>query len=595
MWDWLRRMLAALGGMVSQPPRADAATRGDLPDPPAASAPALDSEPAPPAQRPADETSPPPQGERILEPLVVELEKHETSGSAKWFARIAGEEFLVGAEVRYRDRRGLMLCAPQSGYLKFDADAFRDTHGVWADMIAVTAEAEGKGDLCTVNTYDRADFTFGLMQWAAHTPDDNFVLLLRKLLSLPNAPAYFPDLRLDSQGRVAQTSGQGLVTLESASSTEALRRYLNPDRARVDEAEARAAAKLMHWVRRDAAARSALIAFAVEHYRRTVAEVARAVPLDGKTDVEVLCCADIRHQGRGSYAAMRDALSKAQSVEALLEIGAAEHGARVRTLRAEILRGLADRRLGLHRYKASSGEMVEALQDGGWRWPEAHVVRANITRGDAYGVCRLSEAGAPSREASADAAAKAEALRRIALWLNPRGSTRYQRPQGERTRCNIYAYDFATLAGAYLPRVWWDGAALDEVKAGGSPPVVFERNTKNVRELTANDLMRWFRTYSDRYGWREIADVRTLQEHANQGGVSVIVARNKREGLSGHIAIVAPEGSADEDGVVWTAKRPGGAFVPVQSQAGAVNFSFGCGEAWWGFDNMAEHGFWAHD
>src|SRR5690606_26088563 len=113
---------------------------------------------------------------------------------------------------------------------------------------------------------------------------------------------------------------------------------------------------------------------------------------------------------------------------------------------------------------------------------------------------------------------KVEALRRIALWLDPKRSRRYQRPTpGGRTRCNIYAYDFATLAGAYLPRVWWDGGALNELHAGRALQVVFREQEKNVRELTANDLTRWFKAHASRYGWREAGDLRTLQDHANAG------------------------------------------------------------------------------
>jgi hypothetical protein len=210
-------------------------------------------------------------------------------------------------------------------------------------------------------------------------------------------------------------------------------------------------------------------------------------------------------------------------------------------------------------------------------------------------VYKLSEPDLPARDPAADPAAKADALRRIALWLDPKRSIRYQRPEGGRTRCNIYAYDFATLAGAYLPRVWWDGGALNELNAGRAPSVIYRANEKNVRELTANDLARWFRTHASRYGWREVGDVRTLQDHANAGGVAIIVARHSDERSSGHIVIVAPEGSADEDGRMWSAGREGGSFIPLQSQAGARNFTFGLTREWWNDSDMAEHSFWVHD
>ena len=596
MWDWFKGLFSALGSMFSGArPHSETPAEQPEPIPP----PREPSRPAPTTGQHTSSPATPQPPLQSFEPIAVEIEKREGPRGANWFARVSGEEFLVGADVRYESRRGLMLRAPASGYVKYDPDEWRAAHGVWADMIAVTSEVEGKGDLCTVNTYDRAGFTFGLMQWAAHTPNDNFVLLMRKLLALPSAPAYFPDLRCQPDGgRIVRQADADAEVLETADSTTALRRYLNPDEGKVDEAEVIAAAKLMHWIRTDAAARTLLINFALEHYRHQVRAIAEKVPLNGKTDVEVLVCADIRHQGRGTYAQMRSALHAARSVEALLAIGADRYPERITGLREGILNGLSQRRFGLHRYNAASGEMVRseegppATPSG---WPEAHATRRNITRNDRGGVYKLSEQGAPARDPSADSASKAEALRRIALWLDPKGSARYQRGESGRTRCNIYAYDFVTLAGAYLPRVWWDGVALNEINAGGAPEVRFPQDN-NVVELTANALLRWFQTHSSRYGWRQVGDVRTLQDHANAGGLAVIVARHSNEGASGHITVVAPEGSTDENGRAWTAKRDGAPFLPLQSQAGGSNFSFGMLDyEWWKGRNMAEHGFWVHD
>lgn len=75
-------------------------------------------------------------------------------------------------------------------------DNYRDSYGFWADFIYPTALCESQGYFQRINTYDRARFTFGFFQHAVHEPNDNFVLLLRKLLSLPAAQTYFPDLIL---------------------------------------------------------------------------------------------------------------------------------------------------------------------------------------------------------------------------------------------------------------------------------------------------------------------------------------------------------------------------------------------------------------
>lgn len=395
MLEWLRRLLRALFGAPSASRRAP--ERPAPVEPPVGPAEALPRDGAPPAPAspptapPASPHGPahaaPPSGASPPAPrldgpneqgaapqspplaaIEVALTQRLIAGSRYWFAQIDGAEFLVGQAVRYEHRRGLMLSAPAAGYVRYDPAAWRGPYGVWADMIAATAEVEGRGDLCTVNSYDRAGFTFGLMQWAAHTPNDNLVLLLRRLLSLPNARAYFPDLVCDATGRIAKRTAEGSESLESDASTSKLMRYLNPSETEVDEDEARVSAKLIHWIRTDAQARETLVGFAIEHYRNMVKAIARRVPLDGKTDIEVLVCADIRHQGRGgrvAFSRMREALSKTRSVEALLDIGADAYPTRVAGLETMILEGIAAGRFGRHRYDAATAEMRLDAEPGG--------------------------------------------------------------------------------------------------------------------------------------------------------------------------------------------------------------------------------------
>jgi hypothetical protein len=393
--------------------------------------------------------------------------------------------------------------------------------------------------------------------------------------------------------------------LETPQSTLGLVRYLNPDDLAVDAEEAGAAAKLIHWMRRSRDAQDALLSFAFEHYAKKVRRLHEEVGLDGRTDVEVLICADIAHHGRGggrNREHMRNALASQNSVDELLRIGAEAYPERVAQIRRRVFDGIADGRLGRCRYAAATATLVQSLdapqadrpEPPARSWPEAHLERKSgaADRTDIGGVFKLSEPGAPARTSGAGVQEKVAALRAIALWLNPKASARYQRRDG-RTRCNIYAYDFATLGGAYVPRVWWTKAAWGQALAGQSPSAVY---AKTVEEQSANALFRWFRDHSDKYGWRRAGNVNELQHHANGGGLAVIVARNKKESSSGHIALVAPEESVDESGTAWTAVRENGVVSrPVQSQAGAVNFSFGRTGAWWNSDKMAEHGFWVHD
>jgi hypothetical protein len=350
-------------------------------------------------------------------------------------------------------------------------------------------------------------------------------------------------------------------------------------------------------------------------------------------------CFDVIHHGRGgrgAYGKIAKALAMRDAIEALLEIGLDLNKGyithRISALRRAIERATGAGLLGAHTFSAADAKLIPKADapvrpappprpqpprpqpppadapavdpspraDG---WPEAHLIgRGRITRDDTTGVHKLTEQGMPKREASAAAEDKVTALREIALWLNPKHFARYQRASSAsgRTRSNIYAYDFATLAGAYLPRVWWTDDAIRQIKAGATPNARYgSASGDTVRELTANALLTWFQLYSSQYGWRRADSAEALQLHANRGGVAIAVSRNRNPRASGHIAVIAPEGSVDLDGVRYDALRKAGVFVPVSSQAGATNFSFGLlhkdGVNFWNFSNMAEHGFYLHD
>lgn len=66
-----------------------------------------------------------------------------------------------------------------------------------------------------INAWDRAYFTWGFYQFAAHTPDTNLILLMRALVRFPSAKRYFPDLSV-AGGRLARTGPDGEpVSLET--------------------------------------------------------------------------------------------------------------------------------------------------------------------------------------------------------------------------------------------------------------------------------------------------------------------------------------------------------------------------------------------
>ena len=185
----------------------------------------------------------------------------------------------------------------------------------------------------------------------------------------------------------------------------------------------------------------------------------------------------------------------------------------------------------------------------------------------------LGEPARPSRDAAAPPAARVQQLGAIVDWLDAPGSARYQRDQV--TYCNVYAADFCYLAGIYLPRVWWTASALMRIAQGGVLTAVYD---STVRKMRADDLHAWLIEFGASFGWQRVFDATALQLAANGGGVGIVCADRDAEGKPGHICIVVPEtdmrrATRDADDHV---------VLPLQSQAGAVNFRYSTGErAWW--------------
>ncbi len=216
--------------------------------------------------------------------------------------------------------------------------------------------------------------------------------------------------------------------------------------------------------------------------------------------------------------------------------------------------------------------------------PEGTVVR----RRDIAGTHSLNEPGQPSRSGRDPDTLRRE-LATIIDWLgndNP-NHLRYRQRNGLMF-CNIYAHDYCTLAGVYLPRVWWSEAALTRIARGETvQPLI--GNT--VREMRADDLFFWLRDFGPHFGWRQTGSASKLQLEANQGAVGLIIAERKLDGRSGHFAMVVPETSRHR------AKRnaAGEVTAPLQSQAGAVNFRYGTSTpGWWKNEAFSDAAFWLH-
>jgi hypothetical protein len=174
----------------------------------------------------------------------------------------------------------------------------------------------------------------------------------------------------------------------------------------------------------------------------------------------------------------------------------------------------------------------------------------------------------------------------VVRWLNVENSPRYQ-PKVGTTYCNIYAHDYCTALGAYLPRVWWTGLAIKEQEDGKQP---VPKYGVNLVELSANGLFHWLSKWSGEFNWRRVVTLDEVQEAANRRRAVVICARRHFEAHPGHISVVVPE-----EYPIMASREQGQIVLPVQSQAGAKCSERATGSAWWKGNQFADYGFWVHE
>lgn len=310
---------------------------------------------------------------KVSAPATASVSRPATSGAVDTVVAVtardgsyeartkSGFTFLVGRATPFTDdmkRLGLFQgkkeIADSLQFGVFEAQAFEGEFGQWAYLISPTLEAEGRARFATLNTYDRAAFTFGAPQFAAHTPGDNFVNYFRRLLALPNAADHFPDLALkpNAAGRttIHRVSGGTSLDLEQPvlvtrpngkkdMQLQHLMRYLNPSPTVIDGDELLAAARLMNWLRLDSGARSLQVALFIEQSRARLARAKARLPGFSGTDWRAaLWINDILHQGRGTFLQMEQALTKPDPIAALGMIGGAAYPHRVKTVSGEIVK-----------------------------------------------------------------------------------------------------------------------------------------------------------------------------------------------------------------------------------------------------------------
>lgn len=306
-----------------------------------------------------------PEPEPAADAQEIVFTTHRTDN--RWKAAAdGGARFYVGRRVRFTSggvtRRGL-LNNDDPGPAVYQPAPYVERFGHWAYLIHPTAMAESRGRFGILNTYDRARFTFGFLQFAAHVQDGDFVRFFRALLADEGERRrYFPDLELSATtGRIMRRTSGGLLPLETAASTSELMRYLNPSDADVEEREVLQAAKFIHWCANSARHREEQVRCGVATAKRLLAAARTQMELDGRGDKVCLMVMDILHHGRAKYSVIRPRVednNDEDAYRALLRIGTdTEYIAqRVATIRQQVETLEAAGHLGHKRYSSATGD-----------------------------------------------------------------------------------------------------------------------------------------------------------------------------------------------------------------------------------------------
>jgi hypothetical protein len=285
---------------------------------------------------------------------VAEITKNGKTFEAR---TASGFSFIIGSAIDFTDdmkRTGLfqgpsaIKASMQFGV--YEAASYVESFGPWAHFIEPTLTAEGGARFATINTYDRAAFTFGAPQLAAHTPNANFIEYFRLLLASRDADRHFPELSLRAnaagQTTVHLADGAGFKDLETVIEVTRpngkkekqlafLMSYLNSSPTAVDDAELRASARLMNWLRLEPRAKELQIKVFIDAARAKLARAKRKIASFTGEDWRIaLWIMDIGHQGRGSLDDVAKALASDKPEAQLRLIGAPKYQTRIDTVSA---------------------------------------------------------------------------------------------------------------------------------------------------------------------------------------------------------------------------------------------------------------------
>lgn len=301
---------------------------------------------------------------------VVAVRSETSGGRTAYYATIGGgAEFYVSNATRYENYRGLYQPGSKLYGPKYVAADSFNLYGSAAAMVGAIAEGESSGYFNRVNSYDRAAFTFGFFQLAAHTPKDNLILLFRKLAAESDGfRRMFPDLSVRDGLLHREISPGHHVSLEKEyprpghqdeMNLKDFMEYLNPSGASIDTQELEAAAKLISLANSDAGTNSIQVNLAVGIKMGKIRNrYDRWYGLDGESDLVCTAIADIHHQGRGTKTQVREALRAATvagKVTALCRIGETGYAERCSKLRRALDKAKEDGLLGISVFDTASG------------------------------------------------------------------------------------------------------------------------------------------------------------------------------------------------------------------------------------------------
>jgi len=269
-------------------------------------------------------------------------------------------KFNIGNKTRYDGNFGLFNTTVSTGQV-YDPEDYVDKYGFWAYFIYPTAMAESSGSFKCLNTYDRAQFTFSFMQYAAHVPNGDFIKFFKKLLQLPNATEYFPKLVLSNDRIFYKSSNGTLSVLENDTTSQPLMDYLNPTLNDIENQELICAARFVHWAGNDPNHREIQVETAIELYKENIKSYHKRYGLDNvPANVCQMIC-DIRHQGRAKSDRIALALNTNGNYDKafanLCTIGNTNYQSRINTVRSTIKK-LTDLGKFSMKYDANSGEFV---------------------------------------------------------------------------------------------------------------------------------------------------------------------------------------------------------------------------------------------